>query len=258
VLLDRAANWVPWLKFVVLAVGVVAAVLLVLPPRGRMLAGATIAVTLIGSLLAPAAYSLETVSTAHTGSIVTAGPTVAGGMGGPGAGRAGFGGRAGGQGGPPQGGTPPGGAAQAGAAPGGTGTQTAPGQTGTGQAGARGGMGNLLGASSVGSTLTSMLKTGASSYKWAAAAVGSNSAAGYQLATGVAVMPIGGFNGSDPSPTLAQFQAYVSAGEIHYFIGGGVGRSNGGSSASGDIATWVEANFTAQTVDGVTVYDLTK
>jgi hypothetical protein len=103
-----------------------------------------------------------------------------------------------------------------------------------------------------------MLKTDASSYRWAAAAVGSNSAAGYQLATSVAVMPIGGFNGSDPSPTLAQFQAYVSAGEIHYFIGGGVGRSNGGSSASGDIATWVEANFTAQTVDGVTVYDLTK
>jgi hypothetical protein len=252
VLLDRASDWLPWLKFVVLAVGIVAAVLLVLPPRGRMLAGATLAVTLVGSLLAPAAYSLETVSTGHSGSIVTAGPTVAGGKGGPGAGRAGFAGRAGGQGAPPQGGTPPGGTA-----PGGTGTQTAPGQAGTAP-GARGGMGNLLGASSVGSALTSMLKADASSYQWAAAAVGSNSAAGYQLATGVAVMPIGGFNGSDPSPTLAQFQAYVSGGEIHYFIGGGVGRSNGGSSASSDIATWVEANFTAQTVDGVTVYDLTK
>ena len=119
-------------------------------------------------------------------------------------------------------------------------------------------MGNLLGASSVGSALTSLLEANASSYTWAAAAVGSNSAAGYQLATGEAVMPIGGFNGSDPSPTLAQFQAYVSAGEIHYFIGGGVGQSNGGSSASGDIETWVEATFTAQTVDGVTVYDLTE
>lgn len=37
------------------------------------------------------------------------------------------------------------------------------------------------------------------------------------------VMPIGGFNGSDPSPTLTQFKAYVAAGKIHYFIGGTTG-----------------------------------
>ena len=36
-------------------------------------------------------------------------------------------------------------------------------------------------------------------------------------------MPIGGFNGSDPSPTLAQFQQYVADGRIHWFIGGGAG-----------------------------------
>ena len=76
-------------------------------------------------------------------------------------------------------------------------------------------------------------------------------------------MAIGGFNGSDPSPTLAQFQQYVADGEIHYFIvrrrrdgwrvGGG---PNAGGSTSSQIATWVSANFTAQTVDGVTVYDL--
>ena len=61
----------------------------------------------------------------------------------------------------------------------------------------------------------------ADSYTWAAAAVGSNSAAGYQLASEQPVMAIGGFNGSDPSPTLAQFQQYVADGEIHYFIAGG-------------------------------------
>ena len=54
-----------------------------------------------------------------------------------------------------------------------------------------------------------------------AAAVGSQNASGYQLATGDPVMAIGGFNGSDPSPTLAQFQQYVADGKIHYFIGGG-------------------------------------
>ena len=70
-------------------------------------------------------------------------------------------------------------------------------------------------------------------------------------------MPIGGFNGSDPSPTLAEFQAYVAAGDIHYFIGGGGFGANGGSNDSSDIASWVAANFTTQTVGGATVYDLT-
>ena len=92
-------------------------------------------------------------------------------------------------------------------------------------------------------------------------------AASYQLPTEEPVMPIGGFNGGDPSPTLEQFQAYVAEGEIHYYIasggGGGGGQPGGGggagedSSSSSSIATWVSENFTAQTVDGVTVYDLT-
>ena len=57
-------------------------------------------------------------------------------------------------------------------------------------------------------------------------------------------MPIGGFNGSDPSPTLAQFQQYVADGKVHWFIGGGVGmRSDGGSSPAQAIAAWVEQNF---------------
>ena len=70
-------------------------------------------------------------------------------------------------------------------------------------------------------------------------------------------MAIGGFNGSDPSPTLAQFEKYVANGQIHYFIasGGGMGGGPGGNGSSA-IAQWVEANFTATTVGGVTVYDL--
>ena len=244
VLLDEASDWLPWLKWVVVALGMIGAVLLLLPQRGRRMAAATIAVALTASLLAPAAWTLDTVLTGHSGSIVTAGPTVAssgfgGGGGAPGAagGRGGFGG-------------PPGAQAQGGGAP----TGTTP---GTG--GARGGgVGSLLGSSSVSTALATLLKTNASSYKWVAAAVGSNSAAGYQLATQEAVMPIGGFNGSDPSPTLAEFTADVAKGYIHYFIGGTVGAANGGSSASIAIANWVAANYTAKTVGGVTLYDLTK
>lgn len=142
------------------------------------------------------------------------------------------------------------------------------GQTGStgkftrGQRGGHGGAGGLLGgegASSVGSKLKSLLMKDADKYTWIAAATGSQSASGYQLATQKPVMPIGGFNGSDPSPTLAQFKRYVKEGKIHYYIGGSEmgGNQMGGSNASGQIATWVKANFKSQTVDGVTIYDLT-
>ena len=77
-------------------------------------------------------------------------------------------------------------------------------------------------------------------------------------------MAIGGFNGTDPSPTLAQFQAYVAQHKIHYFIGGGGFGGRAASAAvrrarrrTSAITQWVASNFTAQTVGGVTVYDLT-
>ena len=75
-----------------------------------------------------------------------------------------------------------------------------------------------------------LLRANASSYRWVAAVVGANSAAGVQLAAGSPVMAIGGFNGTDPSPTLAQFKAYVAAGKIHYFLSGGCGGGGVGSS----------------------------
>ena len=84
-----------------------------------------------------------------------------------------------------------------------------------------GGAGGLLSASAPSAELVTLLRTDADEYTWVAAAVGSNSAAGYQLASDLPVMSIGGFNGTDPSPTLAEFQADVAADKIHYFIAGG-------------------------------------
>ena len=229
-LLGEASDWLPWLKWVVLVLGAVATVMLLLPERGRMLAAATLAVTLVGGLVGPAAYSLETVSVSHSGSIVTAGPSVSGSTGA----------RAGGTPGGMPGGTPP-----AGARPGGAG-------------GIGGGAGGLLGGGTVSSKVVALLEVNAANFTWVAASVGSNNASGYQLASSFPVMAIGGFNGSDPSPTLAEFRSSVAAGKIHYFVGGGsVGQSPGGSAASASIAAWVAANFTATTVDGVTMYDLT-
>lgn len=257
-LLSEASTWLPALKVIVVILAVIAAGLLLLPPRARMLSVATAAVALVAALLAPTAYTIETVTTAHSGSIVTAGPAVAssgfggGGRGPGGAGQGGFGGAQGAPGG--QTGAPPTGTlggGQAGGAPGGA----QGGQQG-GFGGGPGGAGGLLGGSSVRSTLASAIESGSSGYTWAAAAIGSNTAAGYQLATGLAVMPLGGFNGSDPSPTLAEFQKLVANHEIHWFIGSSIGASNGGSAAASSIATWVAAHYTATTVDGVTLYDL--
>jgi hypothetical protein len=131
--------------------------------------------------------------------------------------------------------------------------------------GAPGAGSGFLNASTPGKSLVALITRNAAHYKWAAATINSNSAAGYQLATGDAVMAIGGFNGTDPTPTLSQFEKYVAKGEIHYFIsssggfggGGGVGGASTTTSTSSQITSWVESHYTAKTVDGVTLYDLT-
>ncbi|WP_405016809.1 glycosyltransferase family 39 protein [Kitasatospora sp. NBC_00070] len=301
VLLGRSTDFLPWLRWAVLVGGLLTTVALVAAAQvsgrtaGRIGAAAGL-VALAAALAGPAAYAADTVSTAHTGSIPTAGPRVAGamGMGGPGGmrtrggaddGRLAF---PGGGAFPPGGGAFPGGQAggQAGGRTGGqTGGQgggmpagqlppgggTAPGATG-GRGMGGGGMGGLINGAQVSDELAKLLKQDADRYTWAAAAVGSQNQASYQLATGAPVMALGGFNGSDPSLTLDAFKQYVQEGKVHWFIGGagamgggteggtggGMGGGGmGGSNRSAEIATWVAATFTAQTVGGTTVYDLT-
>jgi 4-amino-4-deoxy-L-arabinose transferase-like glycosyltransferase len=122
--------------------------------------------------------------------------------------------------------------------------------------GGSGGPGGSAQNATTSSALITLLRQ--TSTRWAAAVVGSMSAAPLQLSSGKAVMAIGGFNGGDNSPTLAQFQAYVKAGKIHYFISGGQGMGGGmGSSSGSAIANWVDQHYKATTVGGYTVYDLT-
>ncbi|MEV4642850.1 glycosyltransferase family 39 protein [Actinoplanes sp. NPDC049548] len=278
-LLGWSPDFVPWLRWVVLIGGAVAAAgvlaSLRLPAKVAVVfAGVALAAVLAG----PAAYAVQTVSEPHTGSIPSAGPAVQGAGFGPGGGRGGPGGMRGGFPGGGRafpGGGVPGGGFPGGGVPGGTNGVPAPGGTNGstnsatngvpgpgGFAGSRGGgMGGLLDAATVSDEMKALLDANADQYTWVAAAVGSQNASGYQLATEDPVMAIGGFNGSDPSPTLAQFQQYVAEGKIHYFIGGGGfggrGGANGGSNSSSQIAEWVAATYQAQTVNGVTIYDLT-
>ena len=244
------------------------------------LAIAPVSLALIAGLAGPLAYSLDTAATAHGGSIPTAGPTVAGASGGPG----GAGGAGGSGGGFPGGAWPgtgtgtghPTGAQSGTSAPGtslsGSGRsgsgRSGTGRSGTGRSGTgRSGTGQLRaggpGASGgVSSALSQRLESGASGYRWAAATVGSTSAASLELSSdGVPVLAIGGFTGSDPAPTLAEFKALVAKHEIHYFVasGSGAGASGpgGGSGYGSQITAWVKQHFTARTVGGMTVYDLT-
>ncbi len=106
------------------------------------------------------------------------------------------------------------------------------------------------------SALTRLLTNGAGGYRWAAATVGAESAAPLQLASGKPVMAIGGFNGTDEAPTLAEFERLVAAGEIHYFVGANQASFGGGSGPAAQITAWVRAHFTAHTVGGETVYNL--
>ncbi|MCL7426318.1 glycosyltransferase family 39 protein [Streptomyces sp. YS415] len=259
VLLNRSADYLPWLKWLVLVGGLLAALGLVFASRlGRRAAMAVAGLGLVAALAGPAAYTLTTVSEGHSGSIVTAGPSVQGGRGG-GPGGGGF----------PDGGGMPGRQNQQGGGTGGppvNGTGRMPGQQnqqdgdGGTPGGGGGGMGGLLNGATVADEATDLLTENAADYTWAAAAIGAQNAASYQLSTGEPVMAIGGFNGTDPSPTLSQFKDYVADGRIHYFIssgsGGGMGGSDSGTSAR--ITEWVEANFKQVTAGSATFYDLTR
>jgi 4-amino-4-deoxy-L-arabinose transferase-like glycosyltransferase len=286
ILLGRTSEWFPALRpFVAVAgtLGVVAILALPLLRKAPKLAVAAVATLGLGAALAAPLFStVATAATAHTGAIPSVTPTASGGFGGPGGG---FGGGAGGfpgagarrafgaggfpggtQGGGFPGGTGAGGFPGAGGGfPTGAGTGTFPGGArafgggGLGHGAAGGGAG-FLNSSTSNAALNKALQRDAGKYTWAAATVNSNNAAGYQLGSGEPVMAIGGFNGTDPAPTLAQFEKDVAQGKIHYFIASGGGGFGGGAGGSGDatqITSWVEAHFTAQTVGGVTVYDLT-
>ncbi|MDT0309057.1 glycosyltransferase family 39 protein [Streptomyces sp. DSM 44917] len=283
VLLNRSPDWAPWLRYAVAAAGAAAVLGLLLPllPRvagarwaGRLAAG-TAGAALLAGLAGPAAFAAEAVANPDQGSIPVAGPPAAGALGGPGLmERLGPGAAPGGPGGPRPGG-------KDGGAPGGAPTPGGgPAMYGGNQRVGGGAGGGLLDASRPSEELAALLEEDADAYTWVAASVGSQVASGYQLATREPVMPIGGFNGTDPSPTFERFRELVRAGEIHWFVdsGGGPGSLvavpvGGGAEAAtpvlmgpsaGDpdspgerISSWVRETFTPVTVDGITLYDLT-
>ena len=255
ILLGRTSDWFPALRPFVVVVGALGVVaILALPLLRSIPKVAIVLVATLGfgaALAAPLFSTVATAATPHTGAIPSATPTPAGGAGGPGGGFAGgAGGFPGGAfrrafGGGFRGGTrfpgwrrfpwswapPDRGGRRCGRAPGRSafvrGWGWVP-SSGGGRRRRRWRSG-FLSSSQSNAALNKALQLDAGKYTWAAATVNSNNAAGYQLGSREPVMAIGGFNGTDPAPTLAQFEKYVSEGKIHYFIasGGGFGGFGG-------------------------------
>lgn len=221
--LSRTDDWLPWLKFLVGAGGLLAAWLLVRGPRWPRRRTLAMGLSLASVLAGPTAFSVATASTPHTGAV----PDV----------------------GPPREAVefyglemyvvepPP--------------------------------VGTLLDASTPSPAVVARLLDDADDFTWVAAVTGSNSASGFQLATQRPVMPIGGFNGTDPWPTPPDFRRLVREGRIHYYLPGGAGMDletnargypivRTGSDDAWRIDAWVRSRFHLVIVDGTPLYDLTR
>jgi hypothetical protein len=245
-----------WLRPLIIGGAALAAVGLWLGShfRNKILVAAAAGIAAVTLLAGPTAYALTTVNTPATGSIVAAGATVSGDGGGPG-GQAGFG---------PSGMTRgPGadGQAQAGG--------TNDGLTDGGGPAGLGGPGGPGAASTADTGLISYLEANRGSAEYLVAAFGSHSSSPIIVATGEPVMTIGGFNGGDPAPTLAQFKQMVADGKVRFVLvgGGGMGGGPGGGGPGGggtsQISSWVTQNgkaIDASTYGGSgtngTLYDL--
>ena len=213
-----------WSVGVQFALAIVAVILLVLGVRGRLKWVLPLALT--GALTAsPAIWALDTFN--HPSSI----NPVAG------AANSGFGGMGMG-GGFPAGGFPAGGFP----------TNGLPGGGSFGGPAANGGPG--LG-SGLDSGALAYLQENRAGAKYLLAVFGTMTAAPMINATGENILPIGGFDGSDPAPSFAQFKALVAAGDIRFVMTGGGNMNRGlgsgsatsvGQSNTSQIQSWVLAN----------------
>ncbi|HMD46782.1 MAG TPA: glycosyltransferase family 39 protein [Acidimicrobiales bacterium] len=263
VILGRVPGYDSWLAPTVIVAGALSSIALLLVLLGVVrlkVLGALAALLAAATLLAgPGAYAVTTVNTAYRGGGVTAGPSAAGGVGGSGL-RAGPGGPGGGfaaaaRSAPPAIGFSrgPGGGARAGG-PAGAVSGRAGGPAGAVSGRAAGGSGGSLAGgppgggagSTVSAALVRYLEAHQGSARYLLAVQGSQTAASYILDSGRAVMAMGGFSGSDPSPTLAQFEALVAEGQVHYVLvsGAGSGGPGGRGSTISTVLRWVETHGT--------------
>jgi 4-amino-4-deoxy-L-arabinose transferase-like glycosyltransferase len=236
-LLDRTPNFDPGLGTVAIVMAGVALLALVatsLPAIADRVAVKRIAVAAAGlgicaTLLAPAAYSLDTTGIAYGGGDPHPGPGSTSGFGG---GQGGLGGQA----------------------AFGDGRvlvfPNIPGVVPNVGNGVIGGGGNVGGTST--SALDDYLVANRGSATWIVAMNSAQEAGTLELTTGLPVMAMGGFTGSDPTPTLDQFMGYIASGKLRFVLigGGGGGGGFGGGSSDTGVSSWVTSTCKVANVSG--------
>ncbi|GAB3205776.1 ArnT family glycosyltransferase [Nocardia tengchongensis] len=236
VLLNRTPDWLPWLRWTVLIGSILVALAVIAGTRGSRRYAVVLAMAgVLFGLGGASAWAVATATQPHSGGNPLSGPSSS---------------QSFGPGGMPGG--APGGADDEHPAPPGATTGSAP----EGIPAAPSAEHGPTFTSGTNTELVALLEQ--SDARWAGATLGSGSAAGLALNSGKSVMAIGGFTGGDDSPTLAQFQTYVSTGQVGYFIEGGMAMGGNGDSSGSRIGAWVKSHFTATTVGGSTVYDLSR
>jgi 4-amino-4-deoxy-L-arabinose transferase-like glycosyltransferase len=278
-------SWSRWLTPLLITGSAIAAICLVFfhvrPFVNLRLAIVAAAVAVLALMAPSAAFAQYTMQHTQTGSILRAGPTASGST-------SGFGGAAGGPpsgtnrfGNPPSGGfgppsgsaansggtppAPPSGSNASGNPPTGTNGAFGP-STGSGSSTNRNGAAFTrptggsnfrggAGGESVSSTLVTYLEKHRGTAKYLAVTTSSNSAAPLIIATGQPVMSLGGFSGSDPILTTAQFASLVKQGQVRYFLINGGGP--GGPGGSNGITSWIQAHSKLITVGGQQLYEYT-
>ena len=243
-------GFLPWVRTAAIVAGVIAIVVMVMTKltrraRGR-LATAGLTVGVVAALAAPSAWAASVLDTRYGGSSFNASAGPAGAMGG--------GATVGGAGGAPASGQASGQARDEFIERfrGDGGYRSSAGRYGrrTGDRGfGGGGAGGILGSTTALSASERELYDYVSAHRDGASylmAVSSwSEASPYILSTGQEVMPMGGFSGSVPEPTLARVKELVSSGQLRFFLLSGSGGAAGGGFGGGGttaqtIASWVQ------------------
>jgi 4-amino-4-deoxy-L-arabinose transferase-like glycosyltransferase len=265
VLLHRTPGWESWLSALIILTAALATIGLLGAPllhrAGRKTAIATATLALVACLAGPVAYSAQTITTAHTGSIPSAGPSS--GLGG------GFGGGGGGGGGAQS--TESSALVKALESDAGhyrwvaavSGSQSAASlelATGGEPVMAIGGFDNEGGNLTL-AQFKQYVARGEIHY-YIASAVGGGGGGLNQAGAGGSPAA-GGFpgarttGGSRPGGTTAGFPGAGTTGR-HFGSGAAGGGPGGASNSSSAITSWVKAHYKAVTIGGQTVYDLTQ
>jgi 4-amino-4-deoxy-L-arabinose transferase-like glycosyltransferase len=261
-------GFLPWARTATVVAGVIAIVVMVVAKltrrAGARLATAGLAVGVVAALAAPSAWAASVLDTRYGGSSFNASAGPAGAMGGgPAVGGAGpsltsgqardefverFRGDGGYRSGAGRYGRRTGDRGFGGAGFGGAGGGGAGGGGAGGGGAGGGGAGGILGSTTELSAGERELYDYVNAHRDGASylmAVSSwTEASPYILSTGQEVMPMGGFSGAVPEPTLARVKELVSSGQLRFFLlsstGSGRGLGGGDGSAVETVTSWVQ------------------